>query len=181
MNALDLGVIAITHVNDHDEESISPAKHGESFAARKKRVRQELIAAGMTPYGLSKFNTRYLTSIIKEGEHIHGVVYGRHVEGPGFLSWVDRMIVATDHRIISFNHKPGYTDDDEITYDVVNGVDSSNAWPFTAVTLDTRIGKVTLRFVRNRCAAIFIEYVERRRVEFFKTRTHRDLQQKEGF
>ena len=179
---MGLGNIAISHSgNAAATGKDRSGKTGETFLKRKQRLRQELTKAGMTSYGLSKFNTRYLPSIIKEGEHIHGVVYGRYIEGPGFLSWVDRMMVATDHRIIAFNHKPGYTDDDEFTYDVVNGVDSSIAGPFTAITLDTRTGPVKLRFVNRRCAEIFIQYVERRRVEFFKTRTHHDLTAEEIF
>jgi hypothetical protein len=168
-----LGIVAIAHSPTPSEDSHSASvKKRESLLKKKARIRQELIKAGMTPYGLKKFNSRYLPSLIKSGEHIHGVVYGRYAEGPGLLSWADRMIVATDHRIISFNHKPSYTDDDEITYDVVNGVDSSTAGFFSAITLDTRIGKVTIRFVNRRCATIFMNYVEKRRLDFFRTRTH---------
>ena len=157
-----MGRTAVAHSGD-----------SESLTEKRKRIKQELVKAGMSSYGLSKFNTRYLPSIIKDGEHIHGVVYGRHIEGPGFLNWVDRMMVATDHRIISFNHKPGYTDNDVFAYDVVNGVDATAAGPFRAVTLDTRTGKVTLRFVNKLCAEIFIRYVAQRRMTFFKTRTYR--------
>jgi hypothetical protein len=160
MGKRDLGITAVAHSGDT-----------ESPSEKNRRIRQELTKAGMSFYGLSKFNTRYLPSIIKDDEHIHGVVYGRHVEGSGFLNWVDRMMVATDHRIISFNHKPGYTDDDVFTYDVVNGVDATAAGPFRAVTLDTRTGKVTIRFVNKRCAEKFIKYVAERRMTFFKTRT----------
>lgn len=160
MSKQDVGITAVAHAGD-----------SESLVEKKKRVRQELVKAGMTPYGLRKFNTRYIPSFIKDGEHIHGVVYGRHVEGAGFLSWIDRMMIATDHRIVSFNHKPGYTDFDVFTYDVVNGVYATEAGPFRAVMLDTRTGKVVIRFVNKRCSTIFIRYVAERRMTFFKTRT----------
>ncbi len=172
-----LGIVAIAHTPDQSSDSQpAPVKSGESkgqetFLQKKKRIRKELIKAGMTAYGLRKFNTHYLPSLIRNDEHIHGVVYGRYIEGAGFLSWADHMMIATEHRIVSFNHKPGYTDDDIITYDVVNGVDSSTAGFFTAITLDTRVGKVGLRFVNKRCAKIFVGYVEKRRLEFFRTRT----------
>lgn len=150
------------------------SKSNEVGSHEQERIRQELVKAGMTTYGFRKFNARYLPSIIHEGEHVHGVIYGRHSEGPGLLSWVDRMIVATDQRVVSFNHKPGYTDKEEFTYDILNGVYSSSAGPFCAVTLDTRTGVFTVRFVNKRCAEIFIDYVTNRRLKFFKTRTHRE-------
>lgn len=162
MGKQDLGITAVAHAGD-----------SESPAGKKARIRAELIKAGMTPYGFRKFNTKYIPSFIKEGEHIHAVIYGRLVEGPGLLSWVDRMMVATDQRIVSFNHKPGYTDFDVFTYDVVNGVYATEAGPFRAVMLDTRTGKVIVRFVNKRCSTIFIKYVAERRMTFFKARTHK--------
>jgi hypothetical protein len=180
MDKRDLGVTALAHSADSAKAGgTAHSKDKESFIHKRSRLRQELVKAGMTAYGLSKFNTRHLPSIIRDGEHVHGVIYGRHIEGPGFLGWMDRMIVATDHRVISFNHKPGYTDDDIFTYDVINGVDASTAGPFTAVTLETRSGKVTIRFVNKRCAEIFIKYIAKRRLEFFRTRTPRDLPKEE--
>lgn len=172
MDKRDLGITAVSHSTGPSDSESDGRK--ETPAKKKERIREELIKAGMTPYGLSKFNTRFLPTLIKDGERIHAVVYGRHIEGPGFLNWVDRMMVATNHRVISFNHKPGYTDHDVFTYDVVNGVDASVAGPFRAVTLDTRTGKVTLRFVNKRCSDTFIKYVLNRRMEFFRIRTRRD-------
>lgn len=137
---------------------------------KKGLVRIELIKAGMTAYGLRKFNSRYLPSILHDQEHVKAVIYGRYGEGPGLLQWADRMVVATDRRIISLNHKPGYTDEDEFTYDVVDGVDALTAGPFTAVTLNTKVSHFTLRFVNRRCADKFVHYVEKRRAEFVDNR-----------
>lgn len=139
----------------------------ESRKTKSKRIRQELIEAGMTDYGLGKFNTHYLPTIIHDLEHIQGVVYGRYREGSGLLNWVDRMVVATDRRVISFNHKPAYTDIDEFTYDMIDGIDASTAGPFTAVTLNTKISHFTVRFVNKRCADIFVHYIEKTRLEYF--------------
>lgn len=177
MNIMDLGIVAVTHLTEPRIKREGTAKREKmSLDAKKKRIRHELLKAGMPSYRLAKFNMHYLPKIIKDDEHIHGIVYGRHSEGSGLLNWVDRAIVATDHRVISFNHKPGYTDNDQFTYDVINGVDASTAGPFTAITLDTRLGPVTVRFVRKKCAEIFIQYVKKRRLAFFKTRTTRELQ-----
>lgn len=133
--------------------------------AAQQRITQELLSCGMSQWGLNKFNSRYLMEVIHEDEHIKGVVYGRYRENGGLLNWVDHMLVATDQRVISLNHKPGYTDMDEFTYDVVMGVESSTAGPFTAITLHTRLRDFSLRFVNAACAHTFMEYIESRRME----------------
>lgn len=143
----------------------------ETLPQKRLRLRKEMVAAGVNAHGLSKFDSHYLPTIIHDLEHIKGVIYGRFREGPGFLNWVDRMVVATDRRVISLNHKPGYTDIDEFTYDIIDGVDLSRAGPFYAVTLNTKIGHFTVRFVRRQCAEIFVHYIEKRRLEYFEVRS----------
>ena len=161
MDKLDLGGTAVTH-----------AEVSETEAEKKERIRRELVNAGMSRFGLSKLNTQYLPTLIQDGEHIQGILYGFQTDGKAMLSWMDRMIVATDQRVISFIHKPGFMEEDVFTYDVINGVDVTIAGPFSAVSLDTRKGKINLRFVRKQCAITFKKYVADRRMTFFKTRTH---------
>lgn len=139
----------------------------ESLSIKKYRVKKELRAAGATSYGLLKFNARYLPNIIHDLEHIKAVIYGRYTEAPGLLSLTDRMIVATDRRIISLNHKPGYTDIDEFTYDIVDGVEELTAGPFSGVVLNTKINNLNIRFVNKNCADKFTHYIEKRRIEFY--------------
>ena len=130
----------------------------------EQRVKQELKAVGVTRFGFMKFAINYLPKIIHKDEHIHGVVYGRYGEKTGSLTLVEGMLVATDHRIIFVDHKPGYTSTDEITYEVVSGIKTNKAF-FSAVTLHTRIGDYTIGFANSRCAAKFTRYVEKRRLE----------------
>lgn len=162
MARLHLTSILSDDVADIDNEGLEP------YSEKRKRIKRELIAAGITGWGLRKFNSRYLPRIIHDYEHIMGVIYGRFAEGPGLLSMVDRMVVATDRRIISLNHKPGYTDTDEFTYDIIDGVDEAEAGPFAAVTLNTKISHFTIRFVKKRCAEKFVHYIEKRRLEYFE-------------
>lgn len=125
------------------------------------RVRDELIKAGFTKAGLRKFTAKYLPQVIGEDEHIGGAVHGRYSEtSKGPLNWVEGMLVATDKKVMFIDHKPGYTDVDEITYFVVAGVKYVNAWPFAAVTLHTRMGDFTLKFASPICAKKFVRYVE---------------------
>jgi hypothetical protein len=133
--------------------------------AEAKRIRQELRQAGVTWYGSIKFAVRYLPHILHEGEHVNGAVYGRYAAGSGMLNWEEGILVATERRILFLDRKPGYEATDELTYDVVSGVQKSYAWPFAAITLHTRLGNYTIRFANKKCIDTFIRYVERRRLE----------------
>jgi general stress protein 26 len=124
----------------------------------KLRIRQELKKAGVTSYGLIKGESKLLPNIIHEDEHIGGVVYGQMSEG-------SVMLVATDKRIIFLDWKPLFTTSDEFTYDVVSGVKTTTAGPFSAVTLHTRISDYSLRYVNHNCARNFVRYIEKRRIE----------------
>ncbi len=135
------------------------------FSSKAERIRQELKNAGVTSYGLAKFATRYLPQILHENEHIHGAVYGRYTAGTGLLNWEEGILIATELRIIFLDRKPGYEARDELTYDVVAGVQKSYAWPFAAVTLHTRLGNYTIRFANKKCIDTFVHYVEKRRLE----------------
>lgn len=127
------------------------------------RVKEELQQAGVGRYGRLKFTALYLPNVIHEQEHIQAVVYGRY--GEGMLMTTEAMLVATDRRVIFLDHKPGYTNVDELSYDVISGVRMSNAAFFTSVTLHTKIGEFAIKFAKRRCAERFVEYIETRRVE----------------
>ncbi len=117
------------------------------------RVHQELTKAGMTKYGHIKMTSRYLPAVIAEDEHVKGVVYGACGRGLALL-------VATDKRVIYLERKPGFVSSDEISYEVVAGVKFFRAGMASAITLHTRVGEYTLRYVNNKCADIFLRYIE---------------------
>ena len=50
---------------------------------------------------------------------------------------------------------PDFTSSDDISYDVVAGITQNITAVGTSVTLHTRIGNYTLRFVNPKCADIF--------------------------
>jgi hypothetical protein len=127
------------------------------------RVYNELRAAGMTRFGLAKFSSHYLPNVIHHDEHIQAVIYGRHTEN-SLLFLEEAMLVATDHRVIFIDHKPGFTNTDEFSYDVISGVRFTQAGFFTSVTLHTKVGDFTLRYVNNRCAKNFVRYIEDKRL-----------------
>ena len=127
------------------------------------RIKKELQAAGVTAYGMKKFAIKYMPKIIHENEHIHGIIYGRYNDKSG-MPLNEGVLVATNLRIVFIDHKPGYTNTDELTYDVVAGI-SRTSTLFSAVSLRTRLGEYKFRYVNTKCAAKFVDYVEHRRLE----------------
>jgi|SRR5688572_5601146 hypothetical protein len=132
---------------------------------KTERIKRELQEAGVTQYGLAKFASHFLPTVLHDDEYIGGAVYGRYAAGTGLLKWTEGMLIATDRRVMFLDRKPGFEALDEITYDVVSGVQKSFAWPFSAVTLHTRLGNYTLRFANSNCIDRFMRFVEKRRLE----------------
>lgn len=142
----------------------------KAITNHEKRIKQELIAAGVTPFGMKKFAIKYLPKVIHNNEHIGGIVYGRYsIEGGP--NYNEGALIATDQRVIFLDHKPGYTKKDIIIYDVVSGVNITTAI-FSAVTLHTRLGDFVIRFANPKCANIFKKYIESRRIENIDTDQH---------
>ncbi|MBX6333781.1 PH domain-containing protein [Candidatus Saccharibacteria bacterium] len=133
--------------------------------AHGQRIKRELKEAGATGAGLLKFSNRYLPNVIKEDEHIEAVAYGRYPIGEGskVWRWEAGTLVATDQRVLFVDRKPGFLRADKVPYEGVSGVESLKAWPFSSITLLTRIGTFTLRYVRMSQADRFVGYVESRR------------------
>lgn len=125
---------------------------------RRDRIKIELRAAGASPYGLLKMESRYLPEVIHDDEHIKGVVYGLYDGGLG-------MLVATDHRVLFLDRKPMFMTLDEATYDAVSGVRLNRSGIFNATTLHTRLGDYRLSYVNRKCARKFVKYIESRRLE----------------
>lgn len=126
------------------------AMHGE-------RVKKELVKAGVTKYGLLKGEARHLPVLIKEDEHIHGVVYGRTDNGSA-------MIVATDKRVLYLDHRVLFSKSDELSYDVVSGVSHNEQAGYAGIVLHTRLGDFRLKFVNLTCAKRFVKYIEKRQI-----------------
>ncbi len=123
-----------------------------------QRVKQMLIDAGVSKYGLTKRTSRYLPQVIHENETIGGVVYGRYKNGLA-------MLVATDQRVIFLDKKPLFVTMDELTYDVVSGVKFNKSGIVDSVTLHTKVADYLVRFVNDKCAYRFVDYIEKRRLE----------------
>lgn len=123
-----------------------------------QRVHDELREVGVTKYGMKKLEVKELPSIIQPDEHIGGAVYGQVGGGSS------AMLVATNKRVLFVDHRPLFSTSDELTYDVVAGVQKVTTGLFTAVTLHTRVTDYTLRYVNPKCANIFVSYIDKMRI-----------------
>lgn len=123
----------------------------------RARVRSELKQVSISSFGLLRSEARYLPEIIYDDETIGGAIYGIDQNG-----WC--MLVATEKRVIYLDKKPFFITKDIITYDVVSGVQSNVVGPFSTVTLNTRSGGYSLRFVNAGAASTFASYIEKRRL-----------------
>lgn len=138
------------------------------MSATKKKLSQDHIdqlrAAGVTDYGMKKFGIKHLSNLIREGEVIKGVVYGRYRSGSGALFLSEGTLVATDRRVVFLDHKPAFSNFEEITYDMVGGIRHQKFGSFHTVVLHTRMGDFTIAYTNPKCTKIFTEYIESRRI-----------------
>lgn len=125
---------------------------------KAQRIQNELKQAGAGNIAMHTPEEKALLDIIHDDEHIGGIIYGRYTEG---LAW----LIATDRRVIFMDKKPLFTTTDEISYDIVTGTKMTRAGLFTSVTLHTRVADYAIRFVKSKCAKIFVNYLESRRLE----------------
>jgi general stress protein 26 len=118
-----------------------------------RRIKTELVAAGVSTYGLLKSESRYLPQIIHPDEHIKAVVYGQHNNSSA-------MLVATKERIIYVDKKPTVTIRDDLMYSVVIGIEFDIHTIFATVVLQTNVGNYVMRYANINCAEKFSNYVE---------------------
>lgn len=125
---------------------------------KAKRVKRELIDAGVSLYGLMKSESRYLHKILHDNETIEAVVYGQHHSNSA-------MLVATDERIIYLDRKPMATLFDEVSYEVVSGIEFDIHTLFATVVLHTPVKNYDIRFANLHCAEKFARHIETQRLE----------------
>lgn len=120
-----------------------------------KQLKHQLKKVGVSWVGLQLSETKHLAGILQEGEKINGAVYGHNEIG--FV-----MLAATNKRLMFIDKKPLFSNIDEITYDVVSGVSLSRAWPFSTLTLYSRVSNFVLKTWNKNSAQIFIDFIEDR-------------------
>ena len=130
----------------------------ESVREKKRRVRRELLDAGVSIYGLLKAESRYLPKILHTDERVEAVIYGQHGSSSA-------MMVATDERIIYLDKKQMVELFDEVSYEVVSGIEFDIHLIFASVVLHTPVKNYNFRFVNLHCAEKFARLIETQKLE----------------
>jgi len=130
----------------------------ETKDQKAKRVKRELLDAGITIYGLIKAESRYLPKVLHNREHVEAVVYGQHHSS-------SVMLVATDERIIFLDKKPMALFLDEVSYEVISGIQFEIHTVFASLTLHTPVKNYDIRMANLRCAENFARHIEAHRLK----------------
>lgn len=125
---------------------------------KAKRVKRELLDAGVSLYGLMKSESRYLHKVLHDNETIEAVVYGQHHSNSA-------MLVATDERIIYLDKKPMTTLFDEVSYEVVSGIQFDIHTIFATIVLHTPVKNYDIKYANLHCAEKFARHIETQRLE----------------
>lgn len=118
------------------------------------RVRKELLAAGVTPYGMSKSEAKALPGYIRENEHILGVIYGQ-------FESTSAMMVATDRRLLFIDIRPLHNIIEDVSYDLFGDILIDERLVFSRVVVRTRPREYLITMVNKACARNFLNAVER--------------------
>ncbi len=121
---------------------------------RMRRIKWELVKAGIGPFGLRTNEVKYLPKLIRDDEHIVVAINGWHDSGLA-------MLIGTDKRIIFLNRKLFHSLEQEIMLEGVNGITHDNQGFFATVVLHTRIAEYKFRYVSIASAQRFVEYIEK--------------------
>lgn len=130
----------------------------QQYHQRKLDILEELRQVGMGRVGFMYSEVKMLPQTLHPNEHIRAVVHGRHEGGYAIL-------LATDNRVIFLDKKPMFVKSDELSYDIVGGVNFSRSMLAGSITLHTRIGDYTLKTRNYKAAERFRDYIEERCLE----------------
>lgn len=126
---------------------------------RQADLRSTLRQLGADAFDLMLPETHSLATLLHDNEQVQGIVYGRYRQS-GDKPSGRGALVATDQRIIFLDHKPLFESASEISYEVVSGVSKGTTGWISTVTLNTRMGEITIRTFNQQCAEMFMHAIE---------------------
>lgn len=126
---------------------------------RRREVYVALHMLGADGYDLLLPETHHLAQLLREGEVITGVVYGKYIKET--IPYTGRGLLAiTNLRILLLDKKPLFLQFDDISFNMVSGVQYRSTLGIETVILNTRMGDVAMRTINNSCAQRFVQTVE---------------------
>lgn len=131
-------------VNEDDDKKV---KHSI-------RVTEDLRDLGFSAGQLRQLESRRMPEIIRADEQVKAAVFGRAETRS------NAVMVATDKRVIYFDHTPFLDTLDEFNYAVVSGISHSSNGFSWSITIHTKIGDRNLQGIKTIQARQFINYIE---------------------
>ena len=125
----------------------------------KANIIGTLRRLGANRYDLLLPETHSLPNLVQPTETIEGVLYGRYHLSTGQPPGRG-VIAATNKRLLFIDHKPLFMRAAEVAYDAVSAVTSSRVGPMGYVTINTRMGDITVRTFNQHCATTFVQAIE---------------------
>ncbi len=151
------------HKLSDDEISAIIRKHSplHKITSAQDHIRLKLIEMVAVSYNLHLPETHVLPYILRSGEELIGIVYGRYHEDKEKV-FGRGAIVATDQRMMLVDKKPLFLRKDELAYDAISGVSYGKVGLAGTVSLHTRFGNVHVSTFNHRLAENFVDAVEKR-------------------
>jgi hypothetical protein len=126
--------------------------------------KRTLRALGASAYSSHVPETRFLASILEEGEVVLGVVFG-HYKHPMANLRGRGALAATNYRILLIDKKPLFMRFEELGYAIVSGVTWATTGLYTSVTLETRAGNISIATYSTKSATTFTRAVEEKAIK----------------
>lgn len=132
-----------------------------NFSLHAKKIDEDIRRLGAAVYDLWLPETQIMPYIVHPNEEILGLVYGRYQQVEGDV--IGRgVLIATPDRVLLIDKKPLFTKVAEIAYRVISAVTYSKVLFIGNVTIHTRMGKINVRTLNQKCAYNFVEAIEDR-------------------
>ena len=143
-------------------QSLSPTDReqllGGLLKIHSEQIEDRLRDLGADNYDLLLPETHTLPLVIRPGEVITSVVYGRYKLSNGAIG--RGALVATDSRVLLVDKKILSLRFDEIAYAAVTAITYIKVGPTATITLHTRVGDFSVRTFNWKCAQNFIADLE---------------------
>jgi len=127
-----------------------------------KDFKSTLRILGADEFDLLLPETKVIAKSTHPDEVIVGIVYGRYKQGNAEHTSGRGVLVATDRRILLLDKKPIFLKCDELSYNVVSGINYSKAGIGGTITLHSRTGDITIRTYNVKCGDTFVKAIEKR-------------------
>jgi len=147
------------------KKSLTTAQQRSTRQEIQRYVLNRLRELGLNEIELARSEANFLPTLLHSEEKIGGATAGRSGEG-------HIMLIATDRRIIVLDCKPFFNNVEDLSYDVIAGVNIGNVGPLYTITLQTKVGDFKITTLYARASQMFKNYIDVRCIEHREREVH---------